>query len=286
MSEIFNAQCIFLEFLGDETMIKAIFFDMDGTLVGYSEEGKGKIPDSAREVLGELRAKGVKIFAATGRCRGEMDTVPFLRTVPFDAVAAMNGQYCYTDEEELLVSPLSPEDLQGFLDLQQEGAVPAIIVGKRESYVNMFTPEFSAAIGKIDSVLPEVLDCSDLPNWEVIQVVAFVDETEEKRVEAYMPGAKATRWCPEFVDVISRTGGKDKGIEAILKHFGLRKDEFIAFGDGQNDMGMLQTAKIGIAMGNADEKLKAVADEIADDVNADGVAKVLRRYLAEGLFDE
>ena len=267
-------------------MIKAIFFDMDGTLVGYNGEGKGEIPASAREVLAELRQKGVKIFAATGRCREEMDTLPYLRTVEFDAVAAMNGQYCYTDTEELLVAPLAAEDLQGFLDLQQDGAVPAIIVEKMKCYVNMFTPEFSAAIAKIDSVLPEVLDCSDLPEKEVIQVVAFADEATEQRVEAAMPGAKATRWCPEFVDVISRTGGKDKGIEAILKHFGLKQDEFIAFGDGQNDMGMLQTAKIGIAMGNADEKLKAVADEVCADVNDDGVAITLRRYLAAGLFDE
>ena len=73
-------------------MIKALFFDMDGTLVAYYPDGHGEIPMTSRKLLDELRKKGVMIFAATGRGRSEMETSPLFADMPFDAVLAMNGQ--------------------------------------------------------------------------------------------------------------------------------------------------------------------------------------------------
>ena len=74
-----------------------------------------------------------------------------------------------------------------------------------------------------------------------------------------MPGCRGVRWNPLFVDVIPNDGGKGKGIEKLLYYMGLSKDEAMAFGDGGNDIEMLEFVKYGVAMGNAGEDVKKSA---------------------------
>jgi hydroxymethylpyrimidine pyrophosphatase-like HAD family hydrolase len=64
----------------------------------------------------------------------------------------------------------------------------------------------------------------------------------------------------------------------VLEHYGIRQEEMIAFGDGENDMEMLQFAGIGIAMGNAEKEVKAVADYVTDDIDDDGIWKACRHF--------
>ena len=65
--------------------------------------------------------------------------------------------------------------------------------------------------------------------------------------------------------------GKGIGIEKVLKYYGIEKSQSMAFGDGNNDIEMLKAVGNGIAMGNASDDLKAVADEICGDVSEDGI---------------
>ena len=85
--------------------------------------------------------------------------------------------------------------------------------------------------------------------------------------------------------IMSRDGGtpaqgctKQQGIDEMIRHFGISLDETMSFGDGGNDIPMIQHAAIGVAMGNALDSVKAVADYITDTVDNDGVAKALRHY--------
>ena len=64
----------------------------------------------------------------------------------------------------------------------------------------------------------------------------------------------------------------------MLKHFGWTRDEAIAFGDGGNDVAMLEYAGIGVAMGNACDDAKAAADYVTTDIDKDGIAKALRHF--------
>jgi hydroxymethylpyrimidine pyrophosphatase-like HAD family hydrolase len=72
-------------------------------------------------------------------------------------------------------------------------------------------------------------------------------------------------------DIIPSDSGKGTGIRKILEHYRLTPEEAMAFGDGNNDVEMLQAVGTGIAMGNATQQLKAVADGICDPVSRDGV---------------
>ena len=81
-----------------------------------------------------------------------------------------------------------------------------------------------------------------------------------------------------FADILPEGGGKPNGLAAMLKHFGWTRDEAIAFGDGGNDVTMLDYAGIGVAMGNACDTAKQAADYVTDDIMKDGLAKALGHF--------
>ena len=83
------------------------------------------------------------------------------------------------------------------------------------------------------------------------------------------------RWSPDFADILPEGGGKPNGLAAMLKHFGWTRDEAIAFGDGGNDVAMLEYAGIGVAMGNAAPEIAAAADVRTACNDEDGVAKAI-----------
>lgn len=67
-------------------------------------------------------------------------------------------------------------------------------------------------------------------------------------------------------------------IHKVLAYFGLNENEAVAFGDGGNDVDMLELVDLGIAMGNASDKLKSIADFVTEKSSEDGIAFALRKY--------
>ena len=71
---------------------------------------------------------------------------------------------------------------------------------------------------------------------------------------------------------------KASAIEALINHLNIPQENTFAFGDGMNDADMLEYCHIGIAVGNAKEGLKAIADEVCDDIAEDGIYKTMKKY--------
>ena len=94
---------------------------------------------------------------------------------------------------------------------------------------------------------------------------------------------KYTQWYDYGYDVIPKNSGKQEGIKAILKYYGLKSEEVMAFGDGHNDIEMLSTVGCGIAMGNANDEVKKHADEITESVHNDGVAIGIKKYIYKNI---
>ena len=113
---------------------------------------------------------------------------------------------------------------------------------------------------------------------KVYQLNVFVSEEEEEDFMQLMPNSKTARWTSHFTDIIPKDGGKNKGIDAIINHFGIKLEETMAFGDGGNDIDMLKHAGIGIAMENARDDVKEIADFITTSVDDDGITNALKHY--------
>ena len=78
--------------------------------------------------------------------------------------------------------------------------------------------------------------------------------------------------------IIPKDGGKGTAIEQVLSYYNFSKEEAIAFGDGENDIDMLLSVGKGIAMGNAAEKVKAIANDICGSVTEDGIYHYLKNH--------
>ncbi len=85
------------------------------------------------------------------------------------------------------------------------------------------------------------------------------------------------RWHPQFSDLVNADNSKATGIDSILHHYGIDRNECIGFGDGGNDIEMLDFCGIGVAMGNADDNVKAHADYVTTSVDDEGIANALRQ---------
>ena len=113
---------------------------------------------------------------------------------------------------------------------------------------------------------------------EIFQMTPFITLEQEKVILPQLPGCEAGRWFPAFADITAKGNTKQKGIDEIIRHFGIRLEETMAFGDGGNDVSMLRHAAIGVAMGNAVDEVKEHANYITTSVDEDGIANALKHF--------
>src|SRR5699024_10629828 len=111
----------------------------------------------------------------------------------------------------------------------------------------------------------------------IYQALLFCEQDDEAFLSQH-PELNFIRWHDLSCDVLPGGGSKAVGINKIMKASGLSKEHSFAFGDGFNDIEMLQEAGTGIAMGNAVEPLKQVADHMTAKVEEDGIFKALQYF--------
>ena len=113
---------------------------------------------------------------------------------------------------------------------------------------------------------------------DVFQIMLGCDLEERKYILKGTKNAKLAAWWDRAIDIIPKEGGKGAAIEQVLAHYKFSKEEAIAFGDGENDIDMLKFAGVGVAMGNANDRVKRHADYVTDCVDQDGIKKALQYY--------
>lgn len=258
-------------------MIKAIFFDIDGTLVSFNTH---EVPGMAVKAIKELREKGIKVFIATGR---HFSAINNLGDLQFDGYVTLNGGYCFSGEHVIYKHHLPKEDIHKLLDyLEYEDSFPCIFVRENSSVMNFENEETEHVFTMLNFPHPPVGDLRKAAEDDIYQLIAFFNEVQERKVMNFMQGCEATRWYPSFADVVPAGSSKRIGIDKIIEHFGISLNETMAFGDGGNDIAMLEHAGIGIALGNASDEVKQFADYVTTSVDDDGVVNALRHF---GLID-
>ena len=253
-------------------MIKAAFFDIDGTLFSHTMH---KIPDSARKAMHLLREKGVKVFLATGRGIRTLKGVSWGDLV-FDGYITLNGQICLDAEEHILFeAPIKGEDAAYLIDAFQTKKMPLALVEKDRTYLNFVNETVRLAQ---ESVAIPMLPIEEYTGAPIYQIIGYLTRKETEKLEPLIPNCKITRWYEDGIDIISKDGGKANGIQKILEVYGFTKEEAIAFGDSDNDLEMLEFAGIGVAMGNAVESVKEVADYVTSHIDEDGIWNACKHF--------
>ncbi len=255
-------------------MIKAVFFDIDGTILSHKTNG---VPASTRRALELLREQGILTFIATGRHRSMLRQMAPLAGLHFDGTISLNGQYCYHDDGLICHCPMEPDSIARLLDYLKEDPHPCMLVEEDRMYINFHNALVEKVHAAIHSAMPAIGDLDRGYTVPIYQAILYMSDENLAKLPP-LPGIRLTRWNQGGADLIPADGGKAAGIAKVLAHYGIDKRDTMAFGDGENDVDMLHAVGTAVAMGNACREAKAAADYITDDIDNDGIWNALKHF--------
>lgn len=254
-------------------MIKAIFFDVDGTLVSMTTH---TIPQSTLDSLYQLRAQGIKLFVATGRHMSMMDDVR--AQFEFDGYVSVSGQFCLCGNTVVHSNPIPREGMEEMVRAMEEHGFSGMFLEGEDCWLNLHDQAAREYIAEFHLKTPPVRPLSRALEGSVYQVITLLTPQQEHLLLDRAEHLKATRWHPRFLDAMPPNGGKDTGIRAVLEWAGIRPEEAMAFGDGENDLAMFSCVGRCVAMGNANHIVKSHADYVTTHVDEEGVRKALVHF--------
>ena len=251
---------------------KAIFFDLDGTMLS-----QGKLPERAKMALKYAKDKGVLLFLATGRHKSAFEEMPWMPDVAFDGFVTLNGAYCYVGEKVLHKSAINSDAVSMVADYVIKNPQLCLFCEEDDQYAIASDEKIEAAMEAFGMKKPQL--CSPLRAIDaaVFQIITFGKELSG--VFRQLPGCTFTSWAEGCYDLVAADVNKWAGILPVLDHFGLKPWDVAAIGDGHNDIEMLTNAGYSIAMGNAPDDVKACADYVTGHVDEDGLWGAIRRLV-------
>ena len=265
---------------------KIIFFDIDGTLIGMD----GIISSRLVEALTKVQANGHKICIATGRSLDEK--VRELKQLNWDGYILANGAYGEYNNELIMSEVISEQYVRDFVEYAKTlSGVGLIVEGNEGAYTTKEDGEIASALmskltqGKLTrTMFFDYFDIvSDLGAVKGVNKIMYFDGEEyieDFRAKFgdeldFLPNSVTQSGGWDTAEIMKKGITKASGIQKIINRAGYRQEDVIAFGDGYNDIEMIQYANIGVAMGNGVDALKEQADLVADTQANDGVVKML-----------
>jgi Cof subfamily protein (haloacid dehalogenase superfamily) len=254
-------------------MIKAIFFDIDGTLVSFKTH---RMPDTTREALCGLKERGVLTFVATGR---HLSVLPNLGDWVPDGYVTLNGGVGSMNGKTLFSHPIDPRDIDTLTArMVTEELSPFIFVGTDGMMMIRPNAQVDEMLGFVGLSKPRLVSLEDIREMEIFQLMGFFGTDCEAEMMRMLPHCHPTRWSDAFTDIVPLGINKWAGISKLIEILGITPEETMAFGDGGNDIEMLRGSGIGVAMGNAEESVKREADYVTTSVDRGGIAKALKFF--------
>ncbi len=252
-------------------MIKAIFFDIDGTLL-YGNKG---IPSKEVEDLRLLKEKGIKIVVCTGRAINEVKPLG-LDKYNFDGYIALNGQTIFDGKYNLISEHLfDEEDLNKLLKHFNNKEFVIGLSGEDGLYVNYIDDKVILENRILNISLPRI---DKYHNEKIYSAIAYCDNEVKEMLRDELSSSTITYWNSYGIDIFKKGGGKAEGIKEYLSMNNIDIKDTMAFGDSENDIEMLKIVNIGVAMGNGIDELKTISDFVTLNLYDDGIDYALRHF--------
>ncbi|MCT2534249.1 Cof-type HAD-IIB family hydrolase [Aquibacillus koreensis] len=243
-----------------------IFFDIDGTLLNHEKE----LPEISKKAIFQLKDKGHEVAIATGRApfmfeelREELDIQTFV---------SYNGQYVVVNGEVVYRNPMDIGSLEQLTKEALQNEHPVVFMDHEDMKANV--PEHTYIQESFATLKIKQFPTHDplyYKGRDLYQTLIFCAEGEEDIYKATYHAFDFIRWHPFSVDILPKGGSKAIGIEKVVERFGFAKQNQYAFGDGLNDIEMLSTIENSVAMGNAEDTVKASAKYVTKSVEDNGI---------------
>lgn len=263
--------------------MKTIFLDIDGTLVA----DKGTVPESAIFAIKRAQKNNHKVVLCTGRALAEIYK-PIL-DIGFDGIIACGGNYVESNGDVLFERAFSYNELielyaffdEHKIDFYAEANSGIYTSRGCIAFLNNLVDQIESELVKqsLTHFISHLISNVSLYRSDVNKISFLGSNYPYSEIEKHFNSQY------ELFDLVVPAFGKNSGeisikgtdkvlgIKLIMEHYNCDLEHTIAIGDGNNDISMLNYVEFGVAMGNATDKLKDIANYITDDVNHDGLAK-------------
>ncbi len=258
---------------------KIIFFDIDRTL--YDPDIKG-IPESTKEVLKQLHDReDIEIAIATGRAFYMLHIIDEIMDY-INIFILINGQIIIKDGETIFRNPIQKEKVLRVVDSFNKNHLKYGFLGEFDETLNIVDEKGKAAFELVNMKLPRI-DPHFYQDNDIFQMWAFCDIECRDKYKKEFHDLEVVSWLGGGFDVLSKGMSKKEGIKRILEVEGIPLKNAYAFGDGDNDIDMLDYIPNSVAMGNASETAKTHAKYVTTDIKNDGVLNGLKMV---GIMDD
>ena len=268
-----------------------IAFDLDGTLLNVN----GHLSEANRQALMDAMAKGIHVCICTGRA---YNTIPseLLEFPGIEYAIANNGASVYRIKDRCKLNGL-------YIDEASVDKIIRVTSDMGVAYEAFVDGEAYAGKDYIDDPVSfgatqKAVEYVQMTRKPVDDIVKFMHEHKNElesmdivvsgedkklevisRIKQVTEDVYITSSVKQLVEISNIAGGKSTGLKFLAGYLGVERDAIAAFGDADNDIDMLEYAGCGVAMDNATDTLKAVADVVTTHHNEDGVAYAFKNIL-------
>jgi len=266
-------------------MYKAVFLDMDGTLLRSDHS----VSEPTKQKIRALTEKGIPVILVSARPLNAI--LPTFRSIGIPdhyPLVSLNGSYIVEKEQPIF---------QAMIDLPTAAAVAEQVKPfkaniayylQREWYAEA-DDEWTAHEQKIMDVKIKIGPLSGfIRDWSVRKIgpnkmMVMSDPGAIASIQAHLRSIYDSRLNiypskPTYLEVMDARGSKSNAVRYLIDRLKIDRTEIIAMGDNFNDREMIEFAGMGVAMGNAPDEIKAAADYVTDTNNNDGVRKALEKF--------
>ena len=262
-------------------MKKAIFFDVDGTLIDCMN-GMKDMSISVKQTIRKVQENGDYAFISTGRPYALLDEK--ILNFGFDGFILANGAHVIINNETIHSEPIEKEFIKGIVNELENNNIEYVLQSELYSYMKESCKEFYDYYDKIGISRTYFKDTFNVEEIDVHKLEMLCPSEEIK--ELCLNLIKTNPECDYFssvnksaVEVYLKKNTKGSAILKAIEYLDVKIENTYAFGDGKNDIEMLSTVGCGIAMGNASDEVKKYSNKITDTVQNDGVAKGIEEYI-------
>ena len=269
---------------------KLIALDVDGTIRTVGSP----IAQRTRRAVEAVREAGATVTLATGRAFGS--AASNCEVLGIDVpIATSQGAYIANpvSNEVLRHRPLSTEMAHAALDELNGYTTPdglqAVGYFHGGMYVDRMS-EWAESYGQRTEIVVELVgDLREVADRDLTRIVVVGDDGDIEGLEREIKPRLSrevlvTRSLPYFCEILHPEGGKEQALAWMCDYFGIGHSDTVAFGNGYNDITMLEWVSLGIAVGDAVPEALEVADRIAPPFEEHGVAQVLEELLEQGMI--
>lgn len=273
---------------------KVIFLDVDGTFINSS----GVIPESARRAVQETRKNGNYVFLCTGRSKAGL--FDYIMKTGFDGFIASGGGYIEADGQTIFHKSFTIEDVRQLVSYFDSHGIDFFLESNGGVFVSknckahvkkifLEDPDITSEVkeeikqGK-NSYLQALIENENLFREDINKISFLHSDIPMDTIKDAFSGKFNV--VANTVPCFGKNSGElslygiDKAlsIQMLLDYLKLSREDTFAYGDGINDSEMLSFVKYGVAMGNAKEALKAIADDITDTPDENGIYNSFKKY--------